>query len=260
MGSDCALLAIACYASARLQPRRAGLYWVGVVLALLLVLMTRSRTALLAGAAGLVTVAALLAGRRTRALIVLGGIAAGAAGVALGGDLQSQIAESLAMGRTDVGASDIASFTGRSEIWAQLWGFVRERPVFGYGYNSFWTPARLLDVALQQGFTSPSAHSGLLEVTLGLGIVGGGIFAVILLSAVLRAAQEYRRSRDVEAAFVAAALLMLCVNISTESIVLAPTIGSFIWMMMLARLGFIQPAPWYGGKGDAAHAAPYVRQ
>jgi O-antigen ligase len=159
--------------------------------------------------------------------------------VAVGQDLQEFVTESISMGRTDVTAADVGSFTGRSEIWAQLWEYVQQRPVLGYGYNSFWSPGRLLDVALRQGFASPSAHSGLLEVTLSLGVVGGALLLVILTLAVLRALVEWQRRREVEYAFMAASLVALCINITTESIILHATIGSFVWMIMLARLGHI---------------------
>jgi O-antigen ligase len=243
MGSDCAILGIASWAYARHRPERRWLYYLLAAVAFGLLVATRSRTALLAGLAGFAVCSALLAGPRARLLMTLAGIVLATIGAALGRDLQELVTDSLAMGRTDTGAADIGSFTGRSEIWAQLWDYVQQRPMLGYGYNSFWTPERLMDVALRQGFASPSAHSGLLEITLSLGVVGGVLLLVVLALAVFRALREWQRERRIEYAFMVAALVALCVNITTESIILHATIGSFVWMIMLARLGHIEPAP-----------------
>jgi exopolysaccharide production protein ExoQ len=250
MGSDCAILAIASFAYARHRTRWSWLYYALAFAALVLLVFTRSRTALLAGMAGFAVCAALLAGPRAKLLVGLGVAALGTIAVAAGNELQALVAESVAMGRTDAGASDVGSFTGRSEIWAQLWEYVRQRPVVGYGYNSFWSPERLLEVALRQGFASPSAHSGLLEVTLSLGVVGGVLLLVVLMLAVIRAVRAWQHHRQIEYAFMAAALVALCVNITTESIILHATIGSFVWMIMLARLGHVEPSP------AAIHAPP----
>ncbi len=241
MGSDCAILGIAAFVYARQRPAREWLYYLVVVVAFGLLFFTRSRTALLAGVAGLALGSALLAGPRARLLMGLAGAAIAAAGIAVGHELQDLIADAISMGRTDAGATDVGSFTGRSEIWAQLWEFVQRRPVVGYGYNSFWSPERLLDVALRQGFASPSAHSGLLEITLSLGMVGGVLLIIVLALAVARALREWGRTHRIEYAFMAASLVALCVNITTESIILHATIGSFVWMIILARLGHVEP-------------------
>ncbi|HEX5385655.1 MAG TPA: O-antigen ligase family protein [Gemmatimonadales bacterium] len=240
MGGDCALLSLASLVYARRRAEKPLAYVLIAAIAVVLLVLTKSRTALLAWLAGVACGAVLLSDRRTRGFLVLGILATVTTVLAFDHELYWVLSGALALGRTDSGASDIGSFTGRSDIWAQLWGYVMQRPLTGYGYNSFWSPNRLLDVALAQGFASPSAHSGLLEVTLSLGLVGGGIFAVVLLSGVVRALGEYARRGLAESAFVAAALVTLCVNITTESIVLHPTIGSFIWMIMLARLGFVE--------------------
>lgn len=243
MGSDCAILAVASFAYARHRADRRWFYYAMAFAALVLLVLTRSRTALLAGLAGFTLCATLLAGPRAKLLMGLCVAALGTVALAVGNELQDLVAEAVAMGRTDAGASDIGSFTGRSEIWAQLWEYVQQRPVLGYGYNSFWSPERLLDVALRQGFASPSAHSGLLEVTLSLGVVGGALLLVVLALAVLRALRAWHRERQIEYAFMAAALVALCINITTESIILHATIGSFVWMIMLARLGHVEPPP-----------------
>jgi O-antigen ligase len=241
MGSACAILAVASVAYARLRPERRRACEALALAALVLLVLTRSRTALVAGVAGLAACATLLVPPRARAFICLAGAGLAAVVFAFGDALEAQLAASLTLGRTDAGAADLTSFTGRAEIWAQLWDYVRQRPLLGYGYNSFWSPERLLEVALRQGFASPSAHSGLLEVTLSLGLVGGAMLVVILALALARAVRDSLRNRDPVSAFMAAAIVALCVNITTESIILHATIGSFVWSIVLAWLGFVEP-------------------
>ncbi|HET7600511.1 MAG TPA: hypothetical protein VFK09_09475, partial [Gemmatimonadales bacterium] len=74
-----------------------------------------------------------------------------------------------------------------------------------------------------------------------LGLVGGAMLVVILALALARAVRDSLRNRDPVSAFMAAAIVALCVNITTESIILHATIGSFVWSIVLAWLGFVEP-------------------
>jgi exopolysaccharide production protein ExoQ len=69
-----------------------------------------------------------------------------------------------------------ATLTGRTEIWASLLPDVSHSPIFGYGFNSFWTFDRIVRHDIGE------AHNGYLEVWLGLGLVGVLITTMFLLS------------------------------------------------------------------------------
>ena len=49
----------------------------------------------------------------------------------------------------------IANLTGRTEIWHDLMPDIYARPWLGYGYESFWTPARLEKLRRQPGLGGP---------------------------------------------------------------------------------------------------------
>ncbi|MBW4659241.1 MAG: O-antigen ligase family protein [Drouetiella hepatica Uher 2000/2452] len=66
------------------------------------------------------------------------------------------------------------TFTGRADFWAQIIGYVQEKPLLGYGHRGFWLepggPASF--VRTNSGFRPVEAHNGFLELTLDLGITG----------------------------------------------------------------------------------------
>jgi len=77
-----------------------------------------------------------------------------------------------------------ATLTGRTEVWASLLPVVMENPLVGKGFGGFWTP-RTRDL-----FQISEAHSGYLEILLGLGIIGILLVSMVLLSSCRKAHQE----------------------------------------------------------------------
>jgi O-antigen ligase len=76
------------------------------------------------------------------------------------------------------------TFTGRTELWRFVWSQIGERPIAGYGYQSFWgigeaSPA----AAMPDGFLqrTPHAHNGYLDLLLQGGIVAAALFLAALL-------------------------------------------------------------------------------
>jgi O-antigen ligase len=79
------------------------------------------------------------------------------------------------------------TMTGRTDIWKQLLSFA-ENPLFGTGYESFWTPSRLLLIRETRHINE--AHNGYLEIYLNTGLVGLFLFSIFLFSA-------YRRCKEI---------------------------------------------------------------
>jgi exopolysaccharide production protein ExoQ len=69
------------------------------------------------------------------------------------------------------------TLTGRTDIWAALQPYIDARPIFGWGYQAFWTdtslssPVEGIEQAMD-GFRPPDAHSTPKDFRLQLGIVG----------------------------------------------------------------------------------------
>jgi exopolysaccharide production protein ExoQ len=85
-----------------------------------------------------------------------------------------------------VGGSNVATFTsslgrddtltGRTEVWAALVPVVEREPLFGAGFESFWTTER------RELYDIPHGHNGYLDALLELGAVGLTLNTAWLLS------------------------------------------------------------------------------
>jgi O-antigen ligase len=83
------------------------------------------------------------------------------------------------------------SLTGRTDIWDAAMPAVTAQPWLGYGYYAFWLPengpAYWVREAVQ--WEVASAHSGWLELALGLGRVGIALFALQAGATLMRGAR-----------------------------------------------------------------------
>ena len=86
-----------------------------------------------------------------------------------------------------LGRSSDAS--GRGDIWAAVWGLIAERPVFGWGWISYWAPwvEPFSDLAPIEGVVYLQAHNAWLDVWMQVGIVGLLLFAGLVFMGLWRA-------------------------------------------------------------------------
>jgi exopolysaccharide production protein ExoQ len=139
----------------------------GIPLAILAVsgtalLLSKSRTSLIATAAGLLTCEVLNARSKGRI-----------AAVATVGCLLLALASSDSFGALwKRGASDDAlqTVSGRTELWDVVWRDVCAQPWLGYGYGAYWTSDRVHRGAVEWAPTS--AHNGYLDIAAELGFTG----------------------------------------------------------------------------------------
>lgn len=158
--------------------------WAGVALAAFaMVLLSTSKTSLMGSVMGVGVIALGALARRgpMASLAVVTGIAV--VGIAAGFFI-------LLAPDTLVGliGRDM-TFTGRTDIWAASEHAVEAQPWLGYGYYAFWLnpdgPAYYVRQATE--WMVPSAHNGWLELALGIGLIGVGLFIVQYLAAARRA-------------------------------------------------------------------------
>ena len=78
--------------------------------------------------------------------------------------------------------------TGRFDIWNSVIGLASERPIFGWGWVSYWAPwvEPFKDLAVRKGVTYLQAHNAWLDVWLQVGIVGLILFAALVMSTLWR--------------------------------------------------------------------------
>ena len=130
------------------------------------------------------------AGSRTAWLSMLIAVAAATVPIACrwahgrwGGMGASVVLSAAAVIGTVGGAAALAAFwnattfSQRRTMWSLVWDRVVQRPISGYGFFAFWDVTELLDHALLR---RGSAHNSLMEVALGLGLIGTVPFAVIV--------------------------------------------------------------------------------
>ncbi|MFC5930735.1 O-antigen ligase family protein [Cryobacterium melibiosiphilum] len=79
--------------------------------------------------------------------------------------------------------------TGRFDIWNSVTDLASERPIFGWGWVSYWNPfvEPFAGLAERKGVVYLQAHNAWLDVWLQLGIVGVVILALLALSTLWRA-------------------------------------------------------------------------
>lgn len=200
-----------------------------LALALLFLLLSRSATSLL------VTLAAggayLLLGRDGPAPLAKAAILAFAcAGLSLAALwllLEPERAVEL-LGRD-------LTLTGRLPLWDLVLARIVERPWLGYGYQAlFAVPAFAEYVLATLGWDAPNAHSGYLEVALGLGWIGLALTLLLLAQAGLRGFSALARG---ETLLGRTALLLLGAHLLrnlVESDLLQQT--SLSWLLLVAFL------------------------
>ena len=172
-------------AAAFASPERWRL-WTAVALgAFALVLLSTSKTALLATLLELAAMGAIALIRRGPLFTI--SVAAGAASALVIGLCIYLLAPDLLVSLI---GRDL-TLTGRTDIWSAAAPAVAARPWLGYGYYSFWLDANGPAYWVRQavGWNVPSAHSGWLETALGLGRIGVALFALQLFASLRRGAK-----------------------------------------------------------------------
>jgi exopolysaccharide production protein ExoQ len=135
-----------------------------------------------------------------------------------------------------------ATLSGRTAIWTQVTQFIRQRPLFGYGYDAFWRgmtgPSFQIDAAVH--FIVEHAHNGFLEIGLELGAAGLVLFAVSWLLAGSRLLPFWLRG-DVSPIAFPFAILVLVVLYNFDENTLLIYNGLF-WPLYVAALASIELA------------------
>lgn len=134
------------------------------------------------------------------------------------------------------------TLTGRLPLWEHVLRVIAERPWLGWGFHAIWALPGFADYVLWTlGWAAPNAHSGYLEVLMGLGVPGLVLTSVLLGQALVRALRALRRG---DALLGELALLLLCAYLLrnlVESELLQQT--SLSWLLVVTLLVRAGPAP-----------------
>lgn len=215
-------------AAAMLNPQRAKIWWPFAALAVLLVIMSTSKTSL-------VTVMMALGG------LMFVGLArrSPAAGVAtswlavLGIVMVVSVAIFAADLFFDLLGKD-ATLTGRTEIWDAALRQIEKRPWTGYGYSAVWDDTSrwgpLPKIVKEAGWKPHHSHNTWIEQWLGLGVFGLAAWGLCFLQTMVLAVVSV--FRDKGAYLALPFLLVYGVTSLTESV--AVNYNDFRWVIFVA--------------------------
>ncbi|MHB8284895.1 MAG: O-antigen ligase family protein [Caulobacteraceae bacterium] len=198
-GDEMALGIMIFLGAAVLAPRRRGL-WIGFAgLAFVLILLSTSKTSLVALMIGLGAFALVNLAKRGPAMAVimtfLGVVVFGLAASLIVFDSEGVLS---LLGKD-------ATLTGRSQIWTAVLRQIHTRPWTGFGYGAVWTDESgwgpLAWIVHDAKFRPNHSHNGWLETWLGLGYIGLAAWAGLFLQTVALAVIGVYRSRGAYLAF-----------------------------------------------------------
>ena len=200
-GYVCLVLTLSTLCLAHLNQRGRWFYLVLSGYGLVSLLLTRSRGGLLAFGSALVLYFLITLKIRERFLITLG-IGTLALIVIISG-----VAPTL-MSTLNRGGEGSDDFDGRGPLWEELLTYVDRRPLIGYGYENFWTIARIDDISSDQRWAITGAHSGYIESLLEIGWIGATLHMLTLLVCMGAGIRLFKRTGDY-AYFLGAALCLI---------------------------------------------------
>jgi len=132
------------------------------------------------------------------------------------------------------------TYTGRDEIWKFALDHVAQRPLFGFGFESFWGMPDLVaewNYLESWGYRASDAHNGYLNIAVTCGLVG---LAMALWWMVAQPFADFRRvlaqrgaDRPLMILFLQVWLFTLCLG-CYESVFFAG--GSGMWFLMLMAI------------------------
>lgn len=234
---------LAC-ALANPQRRRLWLGFAGA--ALLLIVLSTSKTALVSCLAGLAFMPLIALCRIGPALGTTALIAAVSV-IALVGAVYALAPELVfeLIGRD-------ATFTGRTLIWDAISRQIEQRPLTGYGYGAVWDDLSgwgpVAWISNDQGFKIFSAHNTVLGVWLELGLIGVTAWLMLLVGAWLKGLS---RLATAPAYFFLPFLAIFTLHSLTESDALIQNdLGWVIFSMTVTKLAM----PFRPGGGERAQS------
>ncbi len=246
LGLTSAVLALAAlhgWTTSRTGGRRAC-FAAMIVLAVVVLLLTKSRTSLAAG----VVAFGLMAGLRSRPAAAMGVLLAGLCLFGLGlflveAGVLGPVWEAALLGRQ---TSNVRTLTGRTDIWAYALRVLLADParlLVGFGHDTFWNETHTAGVSRAVGYSISEAHNAYLERMLNLGIVGLLCATTASVAAGWRwlATGRTRRGRwRADAAFAVALIFLSLVHGVAESTFAH---AQFVTLMLFACLALAAARP-----------------
>jgi exopolysaccharide production protein ExoQ len=243
LGAMMAISILAAIALRRMSERHRGWYLLCILVGLALLILTKSRTAMIGFVAALWVWVVFGSTDRKRlfALCLLSlALLVPAALLLFGDEIISGVAkQTVLMGRE---GNSPETLTGRIPLWNFLISnYLDQRPLFGFGFQGFWSPEHIIRVSASQDWLIMHAHSGYLNLLLDLGYVGVALFVSVLLLAIRRSYAYFRSTQDVTWLFMTSLVVWAVVASFFDSHLLVSSLRDFMCMLAFAKLAVFDP-------------------
>lgn len=210
------------------------------LLALLLLILTRSRIATASTILVLLFYWYLTSPQRRKIITTLFGVAfICLLYILLQHNLVDYTKTAVAMGRTDY--HNLSDLTGRVPLWEDLSRYASRRTFAGYGFNAFWTPEHVLVVSKQLYWGVPGAHSGILDLVLGVGIIGATLFLIIIFATLKTLIRKWKDSYNRLYLFSILLVIFYLSIMLAEEIFSSTCFPGFIFTIILMKFALTTP-------------------
>ncbi|MEO1038231.1 MAG: O-antigen ligase family protein [Pseudomonadota bacterium] len=192
LGGMMATGALSAIAASLFSRGREAWVWRGVaVFCALLVIMSTSRTAMMATLVGMGGPAMIALARQGFGLAAF----ALAGGAMIVGALAAILITGPAAFLVAIGRDP--TLTGRTDIWGPLLDVIAQRPWTGYGYGAFWDVDNgpVFWVRAATAWDVPTAHNAWIETALAIGWLGAGLAFFLYVKGYATAASRLLASR-----------------------------------------------------------------
>ena len=240
MGWNCGLLILLAAALARGRSRANVVFLsLVIVMALFFLLITKSRMAVFSAFLGLGFYWLLTSsGSRKITFFLFTVIGVCLLFLALQDKFLPFMSGMTTLGRGEAARESVGTLTGRLPLWKDAFGYVLNRPILGYGYNTFINPDSIVKISKVVGWIPSSVHSAYLDALTGTGLVGFLSLVAALGLAFGRALELTRRNPAY--AFTAGLIVWLCYNFFLEANLLGrPFFMTFYPMIVFVKLAFL---------------------
>jgi exopolysaccharide production protein ExoQ len=134
--------------------------------------------------------------------------------------------------------NDASTLNGRLDLWRECLKFAAKRPLLGYGYGGFWSAKRIEAISGDQTWPIQQSHSAYIEELLALGITGLALYVALLFGCLWICVAQFFHHRDAYGAW-AAVLVFIAIHNLTEAINVTPLFTNLAFNLMVLSLALI---------------------
>ena len=204
---NCAMLLVAATIMAKSDSRMTRLFYRSIMLiAFFFLLLTRSRTTFVSVMIALL-VYNFYATKRSKILIYvyITVLVFCIAFLIFGDAFLSMLGAGVLLGRQE---EEITELHGRQTLWVLVIEYAKKRPICGYGFHGFWTEGRVRAISDSEDWGPSASHSMYIELLVNLGLVGLGLFLMMIIRAWWTARGAYSKRNDVGMGFALSLLTL----------------------------------------------------